>query len=546
MNDDIVYLDAQPMEVRSVEKRLISGRIVPYGEVINIRGRSESFAPGALADIDASTVKLLVHHDNTKPIGKMVELEERTDGAHATFRVSKTRRGNEFLELAADGVMAFSPGFYTGEQSASGVHTRIKSMPETSLVTFSAYQGSEVLAVRSNQEEEMEETIVQEATPVVDLAPINTRMDAFGATLERLETAQAAPPATRARTSAPTPLQWFAAQIEGIAGKTTERRDKLAASFDAFQSRARAGDLTDLETRALADVVGGGVQAGDSSPADDLSGLVIEELITSQLVNVLSTRRPMFDALGTMGMPRSGYAKIPTITQHTSVAVSAGQKVEAPSQSLISTNASFEAKWIKGAVDISLEVLATAEMDVLGLVWSDLLGSYAAATESDASAGVVPLIETDIGGTYTGTALDTSTYALFIADVEAQVDVIDDAAGDVPTRLAVTRAQWSALVAMVDANDRRVFSTIGAANADAEVGLTARSFSLPGGIEVFKVKGLTQALLFNPRSLLVADSGPSRVEATNVALMGRDVGVIGRTMLVPRIPAGLVYFGTAP
>jgi hypothetical protein len=176
-----------------------------------------------------------------------------------------------------------------------------------------------------------------------------------------------------------------------------------------------------------------------------------------------------------------------------------------------------------------------------------MLRAYSQATEHDATNGVVPLVEAGgLGFTYSGTALATGTYAAFVAAVEAQVDAIDDATGEPPTRLAVTRAQWQALVAMIDGNDRRLFATIGAQNADAQVGLTARSFSLPGGIEVYKVKGLTQAVLFNTDALKASDSGPQRVESLNVSLMGRDIGILGRTMLVPRIPSGVVVFGTDP
>jgi hypothetical protein len=151
-----------------------------------------------------------------------------------------------------------------------------------------------------------------------------------------------------------------------------------------------------------------------------------------------------------------------------------------------------------------------------------------------------------LGFTYTGTALDTSDYASFIADLLTQADAVEDGSGAPATKLAVTRAQFRVLVGFVDANDRRLFATLGATNADARVPLNASSFELPGGITVFKAKGLTQAVLYNEQSLKVADGGPQRVEALNVAEMGRDLGLLGRTMVVPRIPAGVVVFGVDP
>jgi len=85
--NEIVYLTHEaPVEVRDAEQRLISGRIVPYNEQILVRGRPESFAPGSLSGVNPERVRLLDHHDQRKPIGKMVSLEERSDGAYATFR----------------------------------------------------------------------------------------------------------------------------------------------------------------------------------------------------------------------------------------------------------------------------------------------------------------------------------------------------------------------------------------------------------------------------------------------------------------------------
>lgn len=537
----LVFDDLQPIEVRADEERIISTRLIPYGQTVQVRGRPESFAFGAVQGIDPTTIKLLWQHDRMNPIGRGVSIEERADGAYVDFRVSRTPRGDEALELARDGVLSMSPGFFPGIQNQQGVHQRLKALPEGSLVTFATYPGAEVLSVRDKEQAMPDvETPTTETPPEtradVDLIALETRMAEMSRTLDRVNTYLETPETRAAAVRPPSGVEWFAAQIESLGGKSMQRRTELAERWETFQ------------TRALADITGGEVQAGDSSPADDLSGLVVEEFLASQLVNVLDRRRPLFASLGSFPMPRSGYAQIPTVTQHTLVEGRGAQKSEIPSRAMITTNASYVARWLAGGVDIALELILTAELPVLELVWNDLLGQYALATEHDATDGIVPQIEAGgLGFTYaTSGALDTSSYAAFIADVEAQVDVIDDATGMPPDRLAVTRAQWSALVAMVDANDRRLFSTIGATNADAQVGLTARSFSLPGGIEVFKVKGLTQALLFNTESIRVADSGPQRVEATNVALMGRDLGILGRTMLIPRIPGGVVVFGTDP
>src|SRR5690606_11032762 len=157
---------------------------------------------------------------------------------------------------------------------------------------------------------------------------------------------------------------------------------------------------------------------------DDLSGLVVEQFVASQLVNVLDARRQLFRNLGSFPAIRSGYAKIPVLTQHTDVDKRSGQKEAANSRKLITQNITFEAEWFDGAVDVALEVLRTAELPVLAMVWDDLLTQYAIAVEAD----VVSKVETGgLGFTYTGTAIRTDTYAHFAEDVATQAIEVREA-----------------------------------------------------------------------------------------------------------------------
>jgi hypothetical protein len=387
-------------------------------------------------------------------------------------------------------------------------------------------------------------------------------MDEFVNRFDRLESSVTTPNGNNNGHLVPsslTPKNWFYAMVEANFRGKTARLEKIEEDFGNLQTRVKEGqietrDIYDelgMETRALADVTGGATQAGDNSPADDLSGLVVEEFMADQLVNILNPRRPLFANVGTIRMPRSGYAKIPVVTQHTLVAARAGQKQEANSRKMITENASFEAKWLDGAVDIALEIIRTADLNVLDLVWSDLLRQYAIATELDATNGLVPHIEAGGHGyTYTGTALATSDYAAFVAAVYAAGDDLEDNS-DVALSESVlfpTRAQFAAIAGFVDANERRIFSMLGATNADARAGFSARSIQLPDGPTVIKPRSdaLTQAVLTSGEALKVADGGPERLEALNVALVGRDLGLLGRTMIVDRVPAGTIVFGTEP
>lgn len=568
----------EELELRDFERREIVTRLVPYGERITYRGRPESFAAGSAAHIDPTAIRLLSFHDPNRPIGRGVSIEERADGAHVTFRVSRTREGDEMLELARDGVLGISPGFVPGEQTADGVHTRVAAIPEASLVTFQAYPSAQVLAVRQTGDNNMPPepqptgTVVDPASGVgetvpaapateptsPDLEALETRVSELHTGFTRLESRLDAPAAHGGRIvpSSLTPFNWFRASVEALTGRH-ERRAKMEEDFAALQTRVAEGkietrdvyDELGIQTRALADVTGGATQAGDNSPADDLSGLVVEEFMADQLFADLDRRRPVFANVGRLRMPRSGYAQIPVVTQHSTVAARAGQKQEANSQKMITTNRPFAAEWLDGAVDVALEIIRTADLDTLQLIWNDLLAAYAKATEVDPTSGIVSKIETNgMGFTYTGAAIDTASYAAFVDDVMTQSEKVEDETNAPATLLFLPRSVFRTVAGFVDANDRRQFAPIGATNADATSGINSKRIALPDGPTLIKAStdDLTAAVLTNPEALKAADGGPERLEALNVANMGRDLGVLGRTMVVPRIPLGVVYFGTEP
>jgi HK97 family phage prohead protease/HK97 family phage major capsid protein len=584
--NEMLYLPQEtPLEIRSDEdKRQIWARIIPYGEAVDIPGYGrEMFTRGAIEGLSPEATTLFYNHGHRQglmPIGKVLELQERDDGAYALMEVSRTTAGDEAWQLAKDRVLKFlSPGFLVRSRDRRSGNTTISKLLEISLTPFPTYQGAQVLATRSEKEDhpmsdeiKVEDNVTDPTPEPVDVEALQTRMDTrlseFDRKLDKLQSSVEAPAVNGGGGEVNFrygPKEWFAAKINAEFRSKPQMLERIETEFEEFKTRAISGEIQTrafdgiLQTRALADITGGQAQAGDNDPADDLSGLVVQEFMADQLVNVLDVRRPVFRNLGSIRMPRSGYAEIPTVTQNTVVQARGDQKAEAPSQKMITTNKAYRHEWLAGAVDIALEAIRTADISVLDLVWNDLLGQYAIATESDTTVGqggkpvgVVPWIQADAAGslegfTYVEAALDTATYAAFIADVMEYSEAVEDATGAPATKLFVTRAQFRTLAGFVDANDRRLFSMLGATNADARVGLNANEISLPGGPTVIKGRAdLTSAILTNEDAFKVADGGPERVEALNVALMGRDLGLLGRTMLVPRIPAGVVRFTTTP
>ncbi|MET8650748.1 HK97 family phage prohead protease [Nocardia aurea] len=140
--------------------RQVHGVAVPYGQVAEIYEDGftyqERFEQGAFARSireRGAKVRLFVSHDTRRlPVGRAVELEERSDGLHVAFEVAQTRDGDDAIELVRSGTVdAFSVGFRGLHHRMDGevvVRTEAALM-EVSLVSFPAYSGASVAGVRS-------------------------------------------------------------------------------------------------------------------------------------------------------------------------------------------------------------------------------------------------------------------------------------------------------------------------------------------------------------------------------------------------------------
>lgn len=468
----------------------------------------EAFAPGVFADVEPGEVVLLWQHDTTAPIGRMTHLTEESDGAYGTFRLADTDRAREARSLISDGIVrGLSVGFAPGQtRTSKGVRTHLKAMlKETSLVTFPAYPSAGVLAVREEEpmEETPEETTVEEsaAPPVVDLGPLEQRMDSHDKELREVRN--------------------LISNIRTV-DMAVEKPMRLEEAYAEMLLTVAKDRIHD---RALADVIGTGT--------GNAEGLVYDQFV-AELLGVVDARRPLFNAAGTVSFPSSGYGLVfPRRTQSTLVAKRTAEKAEAASRELTVTQASYDMEWFAGAVDVSLELIAQSNPSVLEVIASDLLDQYAIATEDEFVA------DAEAAATATGDTLDTGTWAAFVADAVSGSAQVFAATGMPGDRLALTNASWSALVGLLNPSQPSI-----SANAGASPDFTAESVNV-GGILAFHSPYSAVDLQFNTRSLRKAERPPVTVSATNVALMGRDIGIIGATIALPLYPAGILKHAAA-
>jgi HK97 family phage prohead protease len=225
-----------PIEITAADtnKRTISGKIVTWDEQGSTSAGLTVFEKDS---IDFSKpVKLLLEHERTKPLGKLVDITATDTGLEATFRLAKTFSADDALEEAATGLRdGFSVGVKINEWKNEEGVLRIKSstLQEVSLVTDPAIDSARVAEVAASETPENSEATAEETTTkenivseITSEAPIAT--EAVEATQAPVVTANyMAYTKPRVDTNV-TAGQYLNAQIKALGGDN-DARDLLAA-----------------------------------------------------------------------------------------------------------------------------------------------------------------------------------------------------------------------------------------------------------------------------------------------------------------------------
>jgi HK97 family phage prohead protease len=147
--------------------RTVHGLAVPFDREATVDDGfgpySEVFRRGAFArtiNAGVNRVKLLGNHDRRKfPLGAATMLREDTAGLLGEFRVSKTREGDDALELVRDGAFdSFSVSFTPVKERKTGksmIERLEVKLREVSLVAFPAYEGAAIAGVRAQLSEHL-------------------------------------------------------------------------------------------------------------------------------------------------------------------------------------------------------------------------------------------------------------------------------------------------------------------------------------------------------------------------------------------------------
>ena len=145
------------------QRRIISGKIVPFGTPGNTSAGSVIFERGSIQVPNVSKIKLLAQHEKTASgvIGRAQSIHEAPDGMYATFKVSASRDGENFLIKASEGLLdGLSVGvevIASTERKDGTLVVTASKLYEVSLVETPAFDAARVLDVAAQAGEDADD-----------------------------------------------------------------------------------------------------------------------------------------------------------------------------------------------------------------------------------------------------------------------------------------------------------------------------------------------------------------------------------------------------
>ena len=502
------------------ESRIIAGRIVSWNAEGNTSAGRTMFKPDSITM--SKNTKLVLQHDTTRPLGKLVSFEQDAEGITAEFKIAKTTAGNDALEEAATGLRSdFSVGVdvESWDNSNGVMAISASNLIEVSLVTDGAIPGAEVAKVAA-VENEVSETAQKETQSTTEGEQVSdTTVPEVAPAAETVEAAK---------------VEVKAATAPYIS--TTVRNPIVdKASYLEHSVRASLGnDQSKMYVAAAADTT-------------DNAGLVPTRQLTEVINGISNADRPFIDSITRGALPDAGMTfEIPKIT----VAPTVADTDEAGTPSNTDMNSAFVSVNVNkymGQQVFSLEILDRSSPAFFAELVRQMEFAYAKATDTAVGTALIT------GGTDGGNRAALTTGALvadFVSD--AAVSIYKGTLG-FAQNIVVSPEQWGALMGLVDSSNRPIFQqTINPQNAGGTLTATAIRGNLLG-LNLRVSTALTDGsgvgdntlIVVNPEAYTWFESSRLSLQ-TNVISSGQvQVGYYGYGAIATKLGAGAYRYMVA-
>jgi len=508
------------VEASDSERRIISGKIVPFEEPGNTSVGKVVFAKGSIEIGDPGKVKMLMQHRPEKPIGRMQKFQQAEDGIYASFKISASMQGQDALILASEALVdGLSVGVDVNKsiQKKDYLYVTSATLREVSLVESPAFSAAQVTKVAASESEAETPIETKESeAPVEDLATAPQEAKAEAAT----PTVEAARPVITTpliQTTIRTPITSMAAY--------TEHKIKAALGNDDSKLYVTAADDSFATNPAF-------------SPTKYLA-----EFVTNTRFGT-----PAIDACSQGTLPTSGMSiSVPSLVTSVGGGSGVAPEVTVEAEAGSVQNTGMETQYLTASVSkyagmntLSVELLERSDPNFYAELTKQLEYAYLKRLDQTVLAA---LIQASANGTNTSADLD----GIVAFSAEAARTIYTNT-GYFAQNYIANPAQWGALISAQDTTKRPVFTALQPMNAAGQVS----TGSIRGnvlGLDLYVDKNFTattfdddSAVILAPEAFTVYRSAQNFMSVNVVSNLQVQVAIYGYMATLAKMPNGIVKF----
>jgi len=506
------------------ERRVIAGKIAPYdGEIGYTSAGKVVFSKGSITAANPDKIKLLMSHDNSQPVGRMISIQSAEDGLYASFKISSSTRGNDAILLAQEQLMdGLSVGVeVTASEPKKGyLLVTAATLREVSLVEAAAFPSAAVQSIAASESEAVDKNQLTqpESEAAVTTAPETPTEDST----EAAPVVEAARPIIR---SNPLDSQRVRTPITSM-GAYTEHKIKAALGNEDSKLYVTAADDSFSTNPAF-------------NPTQYLS-----EFPTNTRFGT-----PSIDACSRGTLPASGM----TINVPSLVTSAGGQSGVAPSVTVEAEagavqNTGMVTEYLSGTINkysgmntLSIELLERSDPNFYSELTQQLQNAYLKTLDTTVNAALIT------AGTVATTA-QAATSAGIIGYTSEASRLVYEATGYFANNYIANGSQWQLLLGASDTTGRPIYSASQPMNAG---GLTQPG-SIRGnvlGLDLYVDKNFAasttvddSAIILAPEAFTVYQSPTAYMSVNVVSNLQVQVAIYGYMATIAKMPKGIIRF----
>jgi hypothetical protein len=499
------------------QTRTLTGRIVTWGEEGLTSAGKTIFAKDSITI--PKNVKLLLEHDRTRPIGKLVSYEVTDSGIEASFKIAGTIAGDDSLLEAAEGLRdGFSVGIKLNQWDNKEGTMVISSsqMIETSLVTDPAIDSARVSEVAAAETEISESTDSDTKTEGEDLV---SETAPESVTTEAVEAAK-----SEVTVSASAPVMYSSPRVNLNVSAGQVAKAQLAASRGDSDARDL---IAALQVATVAENTG-----------------MVPPSYLRDVIGIIDNSRPFISSIETAPLPASGMKIFtPKLGAQATVALTA-EGVEFSSTDTAVTFQEDTVVKFAGAGRLDVELVDRSDPSFLDLYIQELAASYAQKTDAYAA---------NIAAQNSAGSTGSTIY-------KSIADGIADSFGVMrmtPNRLLVATGggvndiDFSGLLGAVDSTGRPIFAAAAPQNANGLISQGSTAGTVAGLSLIVDPNytgndaGSKYALVYPSNAMRFHESAQIQLRTAVVANGQLDIGLYGYCAVVNRYPTAFRFLAVA-